>query len=130
MPKQRSGSKGQSLVEFALILPIFILMTAGLLDGAWALFNYSTVSNAAREGARIAIVNPDPPAVEAGVRDAAVGLRSDRLTVTQTACTTLGCEYVVTVEYQYESMVPLLGAIFSPLLSSTVAMPVENPPSP
>lgn len=121
--KQRT--RGQSLVEFALILPIFVLLTVGIIDGALALFNYSTVSNAARQGARVAIVNQDVNDVEAAVRDASVGLSTDRLTINLTPCSDLGCEFVVQVNYQYRSMV--LGDIFSPLLSSTVAMPVENP---
>jgi hypothetical protein len=58
---RRSGrSAGQALVEFALILPIIVMLTAGLIDGARAILAYNTVSNAAREGARFGIVLSDP----------------------------------------------------------------------
>nr|MDA8218682.1 pilus assembly protein [Dehalococcoidales bacterium] len=59
-PAQRHGARGQALVEFALILPLIVLLTAGLIDGARAILLYNTVSNAAREGARFGIVLSDP----------------------------------------------------------------------
>src|ERR671912_110155 len=43
--------RGQALVEFALVLPLFLL--------GRAVFAYNTLTNAAREGARLAIVNQD-----------------------------------------------------------------------
>lgn len=117
------SGRGQSMVEFALVLPIFMLVVVGLLDGALAVFNYSTVANAAREGARTAMVDQDVTVVEAAVEDAALGLAADRLTINLTPCSTFGCQYTVEVEYDYQSF--FLGAIFSPTLSSTVAMSVE-----
>ena len=49
-------SRGQSLVEFALVLPIFLLMLFGLVDLGRYVYLNSTVSQAAREGARLAAV--------------------------------------------------------------------------
>jgi hypothetical protein len=48
--------KGQTLVEFALVLPIFLLMLFGVIDGGRYVFVNSTLSNAAREGARLGSV--------------------------------------------------------------------------
>jgi len=53
----RSRQRGQSLVETALILPIFLLLVVAIFDLGRAVFMYSTVGNAARQGARVAIVN-------------------------------------------------------------------------
>ncbi len=47
--------KAQSLVEFALILPIALFLMLGFLDLGRAIFNYATISNMVREGARFAI---------------------------------------------------------------------------
>ena len=47
---------GQSLVEFALVLPIFILCLFGLIDGGRLVYQHSVLSQAAREGARLASV--------------------------------------------------------------------------
>jgi Flp pilus assembly protein TadG len=43
---------GQSLVEFALAVPLFIFLTLGLLDGVRVIFYYTQIQEAARQGAR------------------------------------------------------------------------------
>jgi Flp pilus assembly protein TadG len=50
------SARGQSLVEFALVLPIFILLLFGLIDGGRLVYQHSVLSQAAREGARLASV--------------------------------------------------------------------------
>ena len=47
----RQHSRGQTLVEFALILPVFLLLTLGVVDGARIFTSYISITNAAREGA-------------------------------------------------------------------------------
>ena len=51
------GQPGQALVEFALVLPILLLLAVAIMDFGRALFVYSEVSNAAREAVRYAAVN-------------------------------------------------------------------------
>ena len=51
------NSRGQTLVEFALILPIFILLLVGIFDFGRAIYAYNTISNAAREAVRVGIVD-------------------------------------------------------------------------
>ena len=62
-PRTRNGSsrrtRGQALVEFAIVIPLFLLMLVALFDLGRAVFAYNTLTNAAREGARLAIVNQD-----------------------------------------------------------------------
>ncbi len=48
---------GQSLVEFALVLPLLILIVAGMFDLGRAFFSLITITNAAREGARTGTLN-------------------------------------------------------------------------
>ena len=52
----RGRRRGQSLVEFALILPVFLLLLFGVIDGGRYVFVSSALSNAAREGARLGSV--------------------------------------------------------------------------
>lgn len=47
--------RAQALVEFALILPIALFLILGFVDLGRAIFNYATISNMVREGARYAI---------------------------------------------------------------------------
>ena len=55
--------RGQGLTEFALVIPIFLLLVVALFDLGRAVFAYNTLTNAAREGARIAIVNQYAPSI-------------------------------------------------------------------
>lgn len=48
---------GQSLVEFALIFPLVLFLLLGFFDIGRAIFYYSSLSNAVREGTRAGIVN-------------------------------------------------------------------------
>jgi TadE-like protein len=60
---RRQKRRGQALVEFALVIPIFLLLLIALFDLGRAVFAYNTLTNAAREGARLAIVNQDKASV-------------------------------------------------------------------
>ncbi len=51
------GESGQSLVEFALTLPIVLLIITGTFDVARAVWQENTLAYAAREGTRYAIVH-------------------------------------------------------------------------
>jgi len=54
----RAGQRAQGLVELALALPLLLLLVMGIVDLGMALRSYVTVTNASREGARMAIVCP------------------------------------------------------------------------
>ena len=47
---------GAELLEFALVLPAFLLITAGIIDFGFVFQQYNVITNAAREGARLAVV--------------------------------------------------------------------------
>jgi Flp pilus assembly protein TadG len=53
---QGDGRRGQGIVEFALLLPVFMTMLFGLIDGGRLVYENSVVSQAAREAARRAAV--------------------------------------------------------------------------
>jgi len=61
--KTRSFGSGQSLVEFALIFPILILIVLFIFDLGRIVYYYSVLSNVSREGSRYGIIyaaqNPD-----------------------------------------------------------------------
>jgi Flp pilus assembly protein TadG len=49
--------RGQGLVEFALVFPIIILIFFAIFDLGRGVYAYNTLANAARVGARVAVVN-------------------------------------------------------------------------
>lgn len=58
MFKRKNKTRGQSVVEMALILPVVLLVIFGVIEFGRALFIYTVVSNAAREGVRAGLVAP------------------------------------------------------------------------
>ena len=58
--KRKSRESGQSLVEFALVLPILLMLLCAIIDFGWFYYNQITLNNAAREGARFAVIHYDP----------------------------------------------------------------------
>jgi len=54
---RRTRSRGQGLVEFALVLPVFMVILIGMVDLGRAIWANNSVANAAREAARFASVH-------------------------------------------------------------------------
>ena len=52
-----AGERGQAIVEFALVLPLFILMLIGIFAFGRIVWARNSLENAAREAARYAIVH-------------------------------------------------------------------------
>ena len=78
----RKQQRGDGLVEFALVLPVLLLLLFGILDGGRAVYSYHVVANSAREGARYASVATRTPAeVRSRILSYAVALDPARLTV-------------------------------------------------
>jgi Flp pilus assembly protein TadG len=53
---RRRRRSGQGLVEFSLVIPVFLLMIFGVIDGGRFVYMSSVLSQAAREGARVGTV--------------------------------------------------------------------------
>lgn len=61
--------KGQGLVEFALILPVLLLVLMGIIEFGYVFAAYTSLFNAAREGSRYGAVRPlDPGGIETSAR--------------------------------------------------------------
>lgn len=128
----RRRSRGQTLVEFSLVVPFFFLLLLGIIEAGRFTFYYEILNNATREGARYAIVNgansltcpTGPPApstascdpagddVVARVRESALGMIPSAITVTPTwhdpADNGRGSTVTVNASYTYSTLVPLL----------------------
>ena len=62
MRKQQGNSdqKGAAALEFAIVLPILVLLLFGIIEWGLLLFNQQVLTNASREGARAGIVVRTP----------------------------------------------------------------------
>src|SRR5438552_17322905 len=61
---------GQSMVEFAVLAPVFFMLLLGTIDLVRAVYIYNSISDAAREGARAAIPFDSPLPTKAQVAGA------------------------------------------------------------
>ena len=53
----RKKEEGQAMVEFALVLPLLLVLLFGIIDFGWLFYNKIDVNNASREGARYAAIH-------------------------------------------------------------------------
>ena len=101
--KKPNRQSGATIVEFALVFMIFLVLSIGLFEMGRAMWIYTTLSHAARQGARFAMVRGDEaisPVTTATnaeitqvVRNNAIGLVASDVTVTPTwKNTTTGAE--------------------------------------
>jgi hypothetical protein len=106
--RPREREDGQSLVEFALVIPIFLLVLFAIVDFGMAFHAWITVTNSAREGARIGSVRATSGEIEQRVRDTATSLEQANLSVGVTNAEGQPGESVeVDVSYDYSLMTPL-----------------------
>jgi len=129
------GDRGAALVEFALVLPLLVVLIFGIMESGWLFAQLTETRNAAREGARIAVVDfgtASQVAFEtcnraqlssggATVAIASVGDVSDPISDPTAAVT-------VTITNQYESITGFLDQFFQgKSLDAEVTMRVERP---
>ncbi|MBT4985732.1 MAG: pilus assembly protein [Ilumatobacter sp.] len=118
----RTGSSqaGQATVEFALALPIVLIVLLGMTQVGVAIRNELAVELAAREGARAASVSASPQSAASAAAAAAVDLPiAVRTDVTATTVT-------VTVTYVDPTDVPIIGQFIGPSThQATATMALE-----
>lgn len=109
-------SWGQSLVEFALVIPVVVFAITVFLDLGRAVFGYTSLSNAVREGTRYAIVHPlespaDINAVIMMVKNSAEGLNPDNMNVIVTPPAAPDHYVTIQAAYQFSPVTPGLAMI-------------------
>lgn len=118
-----TGEQGQAIVEMALTLPLLLLIVLGMFDFGLMFQKFEVVTNAAREGARLAVLTSEYTTADAqsralqylasggvtGTCSATHAAGSLCVTVTPGTTTISGTtpavtvsEMVVSVEYDYQ----------------------------
>lgn len=109
------NEEGQALVEFALVIPLFMMLLLGILQFGIIFNNYITLTDAARAGSRVAAVSrldACPTCVtKSAVEDAVSGLDKSKLEVEVAAGAgwTPGEQVTVTARYPYT--IDILGKV-------------------
>jgi len=147
MTNRRDGQRGQGLTEIALLLPVILLIFMGLFDFGRAIVTYNSVAEAARNGARVAIVNQVPSDICRIVAERAVTLSLATTCAPNASaagvyvsastggqsCTTyqdssgVPCTQSVQVTTTFTPITPIIGAVLGPIeLRSSTTLPVES----
>lgn len=119
----RGVDRGQAAVEFALALPVVIVLVLGIVQVVVVAARHLTVEHLARSGARAASVAADP----AGAAQSEVNRVSPLSPITVETRVTSDL-VTVTVRYQESTSVPIVGrAIGDVELSASTTMRREPP---
>ncbi len=136
MAIRRQVQQGAAAVEFALVLPILLLVFFGMVELSLALYDKAILTNASREGARAGIVLSSPKMTDAQIRAVVLNYTNGSLislgtttaptvTVEQSTPANFPNPLRVTVSYTYKGLGvgTMLGALGSPIvLTSSTSM--------
>lgn len=116
LTRSRHSERGQSLVEFAIMLPVLLIILAGVLDLGRLYYAYVAVTDAAAEGASYAAIKPDD---SAGIYKRAQAASGGQVQLAPELVhvdpdpppTQSGAPVTVTVAYTFTLLTPMMRAI-------------------
>ena len=125
----RRGERGQAIIELALTLPLLLLVLLGIFDFGLMFQRFEVLANAAREGARVAVL-PDYTTGQAtthaqnylasgGITGASVSITQTTITLSTTPAKTVDV-MVCSVQYTHNHIfVGQIMSLFGSPLAST-----------
>lgn len=127
----RQNEKGQALVEFTMILPLFLLLLFAMVDFGRAFYTWLVVTNAAREGARIAAVQSDDATINGRIYQSfcsnypsSCTLDPAKLSISKTNVQgSRGTPVKIDLTYNFQYATPI-GAVLNFMSGGSIATPV------
>ena len=122
---RRVDERGVAAAEFALLLPVLLLMLLGIIEFGMIMYSREVVTNAAREGARAGIVQGPPKRTEGQIKEIArnyltnTGINSSKVEFAVTNAELVSPNNLtVQATYEYNFLfpyIPMIAGIPSPL---------------
>lgn len=103
-----AGEQGQSLTEFAVTLPILIILLVGILDLGRVVYINTMLSSAAQAGARAGLISTNPGTIEAAVQSKLSGVTTNLVVITVNRTDDFS---EVTVRYTFTPVTPLIAQL-------------------
>jgi len=115
--KKLKNQRGTAAVEFAIILPLLIIIVFGIIEFGTLLYDKAVITNASREGARAGIVAQVPRVADAAIQTIVTSYCNNNLisyassppvlgiTTTADPSAAFGQDLTVTVIYPYTFLV-------------------------
>lgn len=132
-------SQGVSMIEFALVLPLLLILVFGIIEFSVALYDRAILTNASREAARAGVIFRATPLSTTDIAKIATdacqahlvtlgGTASPQATVDKPSGGTAGNPLTVTITYEFTGL--LLGDLLSALsgsqtISASTTMMIE-----
>jgi Flp pilus assembly protein TadG len=135
-----AARRGQALVECAIALNVFLLLTLGVLDAGRAIWEYNTVAYLARDGARYGTIpSRSSTDIQTYVRGRCASMLSNpcpaapnfSVGVTRGTCGSTAAPVIVTVTDRFQPVTPIIANLWGsgPLsLTATSQMYVQPGP--
>jgi Flp pilus assembly protein TadG len=128
------NQKGAAMVEFALVLPLLLLIVFGIIEFSLVMYDKAVITNASREGARAGIVLASPKATTAQIQQVVANYCNNYLISLGSSANTcpaanvnvtgaqgtFGTPLTVSVTYNFSGLA--LGSMFNPLNGSALAL--------
>lgn len=124
MRKILKSTRGQSMVEMAIMLPLLLLIFFGIIEFGIMLGSYVLIHDLARDGVRAGVVGASDLAIRTQIKDNAVLLDKNKLDEEDAIVIDpdevdrkVGDSLTVRINYDYD--------VITPIISKVVGSPVE-----
>lgn len=130
MRKILKSTRGQSMVEMAIMLPLLLLMFFYIFEFGLILGSYVLIHDLARDGVRAGVVGDNEAAIETHIKAHAVFLDTNRIEVNTYINDTLpdvytdrkvGDSLTVRIDYDHNVISPFIGIV----VGDSVHIPAE-----
>lgn len=106
------SERGAAAVEFAILLPLLLMLVLGTIEFGRAYNAQITLTNAAREGVRVMAIGNDPAGARTAARNAAATVSTTipttDVTLSTTVCST-GAQVTLTITYNLATITGIAG---------------------
>lgn len=108
----QNEERGAVAVEFAILLPLLLLLVLGTIEFGRAFNAQITLTNAAREGVRVMAIGNDPTAAKTAAKSAAASvstaIQDSDITLSTTTCTA-GAQVTLTINHTLSTITGIAG---------------------
>jgi Flp pilus assembly protein TadG len=108
----QNNERGAAAVEFAILLPLLLLLVLGTIEFGRAYNAQITLTNAARDGVRVMAIANDPAGAKTAAKNAAASVSTaiptSAVTLSTTTCST-GAQVTLTINYSLSTITGIAG---------------------
>jgi Flp pilus assembly protein TadG len=109
---QHNSERGAAAVEFALLLPLLLMLVLGTIEFGRAYNAQIILTNAARDGVRVMAIANDPTGAKTAAKNAAATVSTTipttDITLSTSACST-GNQVTLTIKYNLSTITGIAG---------------------